>query len=227
MIPLTVKKQEVELAVIRKVNQTGFSNLSAFRLVDRTKFLEKVTSFVSVVIAYRTTGVRNCSPRLVSAVQKNWTVLESSFVKLSLTNLGTRISMIFFHIFGVFERETLQPRKHFLNWNWITRFHVDERNYKFSLNVWEYWNACTTKIFSRWYFSKDLVPTLNALQKREKIEFYRIKEQTCWNSDAFCQTEFFSLFTSQRSLVFVHLKNAKQVCLRKYVKTWLVVYPLC
>ena len=45
-----------------------------------------------------------------------------------------------------------------------------EKNYQYLLDIWNQENMCTFKDFLRWYNNKDLVPTLEAMQK--KLAFY-------------------------------------------------------
>ena len=48
-----------------------------------------------------------------------------------------------------------------------------EENYQCLLDVWNHENMCTFKDFLRWYNNKDVVPTLEAMQKR--VAFYQKK----------------------------------------------------
>ena len=52
-----------------------------------------------------------------------------------------------------------------------------EENYHFSLHIWNLENMCTFKDFLRWYNNKDVVPTLEAMQKW--LLFITKKELTC------------------------------------------------
>ena len=45
-----------------------------------------------------------------------------------------------------------------------------EENYQYLLDLWNHDNMCTFKDFLRWYNKKDVVPTLEAMQKR--LVFY-------------------------------------------------------
>ena len=49
-----------------------------------------------------------------------------------------------------------------------------EENYQFLLDIWNHENMCTFKDFLRWYNNKDVVPTLEAMQKM--LAFYHKKE---------------------------------------------------
>ena len=40
-----------------------------------------------------------------------------------------------------------------------------EENYQYLLDTWNHENMCTYKDFLRWYNNKDVVPTLEAMQK--------------------------------------------------------------
>ena len=52
-----------------------------------------------------------------------------------------------------------------------------EENYQYLLDVWNQENMCTFKDFPRWYNKKDVVPTLEAMQK--SWFFITRKELTC------------------------------------------------
>ena len=42
-----------------------------------------------------------------------------------------------------------------------------EENYQYLLDIWNQENMCTFKDFLRWYHNKDVVPTLEAMQKND------------------------------------------------------------
>ena len=48
-----------------------------------------------------------------------------------------------------------------------------EENYQYLLDIWNHENMCTFKDFLRWYNNKDVVPTLEAMQKM--LVFYHKK----------------------------------------------------
>ena len=48
-----------------------------------------------------------------------------------------------------------------------------EENYQYLLDIWNQQNMCTFKDFLRWYNNKDVVPTLEAMQKM--LAFYHMK----------------------------------------------------
>ena len=52
-----------------------------------------------------------------------------------------------------------------------------EENYQYLLDMWNHENLCTFKEFLRWYNNKDIVPTLEAMQK--SLLFITRKELTC------------------------------------------------
>ena len=49
-----------------------------------------------------------------------------------------------------------------------------EENYQYLLDIWNHEKMCTFKDFLRWYNNKDLVPTLEVMQKT--LAFYHKKE---------------------------------------------------
>ena len=48
-----------------------------------------------------------------------------------------------------------------------------EENYQYLLDIWNHEKMCTFKDFLRWYNNKDVVPTLEAMQKM--LAFYHKK----------------------------------------------------
>ena len=48
-----------------------------------------------------------------------------------------------------------------------------EKNYQYLLDLWNHQNMCTFRDFLRWYNNKDVVPTLEAMQR--KLVFYHKK----------------------------------------------------
>ena len=53
-----------------------------------------------------------------------------------------------------------------------------EENYQYLFDVWNHENKCTFKDFLRWYNNKDVVPTLEAMQKM--LAFYHKKGIDMW-----------------------------------------------
>ena len=52
-----------------------------------------------------------------------------------------------------------------------------EENYQYLLDIWNRENMCTFEDFLRWYNNKDVVPTLEAMQKL--LDFITRRELTC------------------------------------------------
>ena len=48
-----------------------------------------------------------------------------------------------------------------------------KENYEYLIDIWNQENMCAFKDFQRWYNSKDVVPTMEAMQKM--LAFYREK----------------------------------------------------
>ena len=95
-----------------------------------------------------------------------------------------------------------------------------EENYQYSLDIWNHESMCTFKYFLRWYNNKDVVPTLEGLQKT--LAFYHKKG-----------TEFLKhgcIFRIRRIFVSTYLPVPNSVpllqplktCCKRSEKIWLV-----
>ena len=90
-------------------------------------------------------------------------------------------------------------------------------NYFYLLKLWEQEKMQSIKDFLRWYNNKDIVPTLEAMQKL--FEFYHNKvimlEACCtlpeWNN--------ICLYSSS-SAKFTYSQKSKNICFQKIVKMW-------
>ena len=95
-----------------------------------------------------------------------------------------------------------------------------EENYQYLLDIWNQANMCTFKDFLRWYNNKDVVPTLEAMQKC--LLFITRKELTCWSSGVHFQIWRKFVSTNLPAPNSIHLLKPINTCCKRFEKIWLV-----
>ena len=95
-----------------------------------------------------------------------------------------------------------------------------EENYQYLLDIWNHENMCTFKDFLRWYNNKDVVPTLEAMQKC--LPFITRKELTCWSLGVPFRIWRIFVSTNLPATNSIHLLKPIKTCCKRFEKIWLV-----
>ena len=174
LLPILVNEQDIEPKVIKKADQFVSLKFGDIQLLDIMDFLGGVTSLDSFLKAYKTEETKgffpyewfDCPEKMnnkqfppfdsVFSILRNSNPLEkdyNDFQKLVNSGLTTKQA--------------------------VTKLRMDRipptgaENYLYLQSVWKNKNMQYFSDFLKWYNNKDVVPTLEAMQKM--IEFYHNK----------------------------------------------------
>ena len=174
MLPICVNERDIESTVIKKANQFVSFKFGDIQLLNIMNFLGGATSLDSFLKAYKTKETKgffpyerfDCPEKVNSkellpcvsffSILRNSNPLEKDYNDFqNLVNSGLT---------------TEQP---------VAKLRMDRipptgaETYSYLQSVWEDNNMQNFSDFLKWYSNKDVVPTLEAMQKM--IEFYHIK----------------------------------------------------
>ena len=174
MLPILVNERDIEPTVIKKANQFVSFKIGEIQLLDIMIFLGGATSLDFFLGAYKTKETKgffpsewfDCSekmnkkkfPRYDSfySIRRNSNSLEkdySDFQNLVNTRLTTEQAV------AKLRMDRIPP--------------TGVAKYSYSQSVWENYNLQYFSDFLKWYNNKEVVPTLEAMQKM--IDFYNNK----------------------------------------------------
>ena len=174
LLPILNNERNMEPIVIKKANQFVSFNFGAVQLLDIMNFLVGATSFDSFLKAYKTSETKNFFPyEWFDCPQKmNNSELppyDAFFSKLRNMNPLEKDYSDYQNLLssGLKTEEALSKMK-------LSKPPPSgEENYQYLLDLWNLENMCIFKDFLRWYNNKDVVPTLEAMQKM--LAFYHKK----------------------------------------------------
>ena len=166
LLPILINERNMEPTVIKKANQIVSFNFGDVQLLDIMIFLGGATSLDSFFKAYKTTETKGFFPyEWFDCPQKmNNSELppyDAFFSKLRNVNPLEKDYSDYQNLpgSGLKTEEALSKMK-------LPKPPPSgEKNYQYLLDIWNHENMCTFKDFLRWYHNKDVVPTLEAMQK--------------------------------------------------------------
>ena len=175
LLPLLVNERGIEPTVIKKANQFVSFKFGDVQLLDILNFLGGATSLDSFLKACKTSETKgyfpyewfDCSEKLYDThlppyeaffnKLRNCNPLEKEYKEYeNLLNSGATVES------ALIKLRLSQPPP------------TGGENYEYLLSIWEKEKMTTFRDFLRWYNNKDVVPTLEAMQKM--IAFYHNKE---------------------------------------------------
>ena len=174
LLPVLINERNMEPTVIKKANKFVSFKFGDVQLLDIMKFLGGATSLDSFLKAYKTAETKGFFPyEWFDCPQKmNNSELppyDAFFSKLRNVNPLEKDYSDYQNLLGsgLKTEEALSKMK-------LSKPPLSgEENYQILLDIWNHENMCTFKEFLRWYNSKDVVPTLEAMQKM--LAFYHKK----------------------------------------------------
>ena len=174
LLPLLVNERELEPTVIKKANQFVSFKFGDVQLLDILNFLGGATSLDSFLKAYKTSETKGYFPyEWFDCPEKlNDTQLppyEPFFNKLRISNPLESDYTEYEKLLKSGSSPESALSKMRLSQPPLT----GKQNYEYLVNIWESEKMTTFKDFLRWYNNKDVVPTLEAMQKM--IAFYHHK----------------------------------------------------
>ena len=174
LLPILVNERDIEPVVIKKANQFVSFKFGDVQLLDIMNFLGGATSLDSFLKAYKTEETKGFFPYewFESPEQLNNTELppyESFYSKLRACNPLEKEYSQFANLIstGLTIEEALCKLR------MVVPPPTGRENYDYLQRLWQTEKMQTFKDFLRWYNNKDVVPTLEAMQKM--IAFYHKK----------------------------------------------------
>ena len=171
LLPILVNEREIESTVIKKANQFVSFKFGDIQLLDILNFLGGATSLDSFLKAYKTKETKgffpyerfDCPEKMNNkelppydsffSIRRNSNPLEKDYNDFqNLVNSGLTTEQAVAKL----RRDRIPP--------------TGDENYSYLQSVWENDNMQNFLDFLKWYNNKDVVPTLEAMQKM--IEFY-------------------------------------------------------
>ena len=174
LLPILINERNMEPTVIKKANQFVSFKFGYVQLLDIMNFLGGATSLDSFLKAYKTSETKGFFPyEWFDCAQKmNNSELppyDAFFSKLRNVNPPEKEYSDYQKLLssGLKTEEALSKMK-------LSKPPPSgEENYQYLLDIGNHENMCTFKDFLRWYNNKDVVPTLEAMQKM--LAFYHKK----------------------------------------------------
>ena len=175
LLLILVNELPIEPAVIKKANQYVSFKFSDAQLLDIMSFPGGATSLDSFLKAYKTEETKGFFPyewfhNLKKLNNKDLPPYESFFSKLRNTNALEKD----YNDFEIFTTSGLSSEQAVCKL-WLNKIPpTGDEKYAYLRNIWASEGMKSFKDFLMWYNNKDVVPTLEAMQKM--IEFYHQKE---------------------------------------------------
>ena len=174
LLPILINERNMEPTVIKKANQVVSFKFGDVQLLDIMNFLGGATSLDSFLKAYKIAETKGFFPYewFVCLQKMNNSELppyDAFFSKLRNVNSLEKDYSDYQNLLG----SGLKTEEALSKMKLSKPPPSGEENYQYLLDIWSHENMCTFKDFSRWYNNKDVVPTLEAMQKI--LAFYHKK----------------------------------------------------
>ena len=174
LLPVLINERNMEPTVIKKVTQFASFKFGDVQFLDSMNFLGGATSLVSFLKAYKTAETKGFFPyEWFDCPQKmnnsGLPPYDAVFSKLRNVNSLEKEYSDYQILLssGLKTEETLSKMM-------LSKPPPSgEENNQYLLDIWNHENMCTLKDFLCWYNNKDVVPTLEAMQKM--LAFYHKK----------------------------------------------------
>ena len=171
LLPILINERNMEPTVIKKANQFMFFKFGDVQLQDIMNFLGGTTSLDSFLKASKTAEIKGFFPfEWFDCPQKMNNIelppYDAFFSKLRNLNPLEKDYSDYQKLLscGLKTEEELSKIK-------LSQPPTSgEENYQYLFDIWNHANMCTFKDFLSWYNNKDVVPTLEAMQKM--LAFY-------------------------------------------------------
>ena len=174
LLPILINERNMEPTVIKKANQFVSFKFGDVQLLDIMNFLGGATSLDSFLKAYKTAETKGFFPyEWFDCPQKmNNSELppyDAFFSKIRNVNPLEKDYSDYHSLLG----SGLKTEEALSKMKLSKPPPSGEENYQYLLDIWNQETMCTFKDFLRWYNNKDVVPTLEAMQKM--LAFYHKK----------------------------------------------------
>ena len=174
LLPILINERNMEPFVINKINQFVSFKFGDVQLLDIMNFFGGATSLDSSLKAYKTAETKGFFPyEWFDCPQKmNKSELppyDPFFSKLRNVNPLEKDYSDYQNLLG----SGLKTEEALSKMKLSKPPPSGEENYQYLLDIWNHENMCTFKDFLRWNNTKEVVPTLEAMQKM--LAFYHKK----------------------------------------------------
>ena len=174
LIPYLIKEKEIEPSVIKKANDFVSFKFGDVQLLDIMKFLGGATILDSFLKAYKASELKGYFPyewfdTPNKLDEQQLPSYDDFYSKLKNSNPLDKEFDDYQKLLktGITEEQALKKL------GLKTKPATGLENYNYLKSIWEQEKMTTFRDFLRWYNNKDVVPTLDAMQKM--IEFYHDK----------------------------------------------------
>ena len=166
LLPILINERNMEPKLIKKANQFVSFKFGDVQLLDFMNFLGRATSLDSFLKAYKTAETKgffpyewfNCPQKMNNSELSPY---DAFFSKLRNVNPLEKDYLDYQNLLGI----GLKTEEALSKMKLSKPPPSGEENYQYLLDIWNYENLCTFEDFLRWYNNKDVVPTLEAMQK--------------------------------------------------------------
>ena len=168
LLPVRINERNMEPTLIKKTNQFVSLKFGDVHLLDILNFLGGATSLDLFLKAYKTSETEgffpyewfDCPKKMNNSELPLYDAIFSKLRNMKPLEKGYSDYQILFSS-GLKTEEALSKMK-------VSKPPPSgEEDYQYLLDIWNHENMCTFKDFLRWYNNKDVVPTLEAMQKFE------------------------------------------------------------
>ena len=225
LLPILVNKQQIEPAVIKKANPFVSFKFGDVQLLDIMNFPGGATSLDSFLKAYKTEETKGFFPyewfdNPEKLNNKELPPYGSFFSKLRNINPLEK----YYNDFENLTTSGLSSEQAVCKLRLNKIPPAGDENYAYLRSIWVSEGMKSFKDFLMWYNNKDVVPTLEAMQKM--IEFYHQKEIDMLKLGCIFPNLAKFACINQQIQSFTLLLEATKTCWRRFVKLWLLVHRL-
>ena len=175
LLPMFINERDIEPTVIKKANQFIWFNFGDIQLLDIMNFLGGATSLDSFLKAYKTSETKGFIPygRFDHPDKMQNTELPPYDAFYSKLRSGNLLEAEYTDYVNLL-KSGLTTEQAVVKLKLSKPPPTGIENYQYLLQIWKQEQMSSFKDFFRWYNNKDVVPTLEAMQKM--IAFYNDKD---------------------------------------------------
>ena len=226
LIPYLINDKEAEPRVIKKANDFISFQFGDIQFLDIMKFLGGATSLGSFLKAYKVSELKKFFPyewfdKANELENEELPPYEAFFSKLRNNNPLDKD----FQDYQKLRSSGLDKQKVLKKLQIRSVPATGWENYKYLQEIWQKHGKTTFKDFLQWYNNKDVVPTLEAMQKI--VQFYHQKKIDLLNFG--CTFPNLANICLHKTLMknSTHFAKKVRICARKLERIWRVDHQLC
>ena len=226
LIPYLINDKEAEPMVIKKANDFISFQFGDIQFLEIMKFLGGATSLGSFLKAYKASELKKFFPyewfdSANELENEELPPYEAFFSKLRNNNPLDKD----FQDYPKLRSSGLDKQKVLKKLQIRSVPATGWENYKYLQEIWQKHRKTTFKDFLQWYNNKDVVPTLEAMQKI--VQFYHQKKNDMFKLE--CTFPNLANICLHKTLMknSTHFVKMVRICARKLERIWRVDHQLC